>query len=154
MSARRTTTAARALANVAGALAMTLAMTAVLAPATRAAAPGGGGETISCAPGQTANTDLGVCVDPVCGVGQERDPTGQTRYCVAIPCPPGQHLLQGTNTCVSTPPPPPRCPDGSVGTPHRLSTGVTIIDCPKQLPQGGSRPVTHPTGTSAGTRAP
>lgn len=109
---------------------------AIALPASApAAAPGGGGETITCEPGQTANTDLGTCQDPVCGPGTERDPSGNTRYCVAIPCTPPMHLDPDTNQCLSTPPPPPpKCPDGSPGKLIHLPTGVTVIQCPKQLP--------------------
>jgi hypothetical protein len=155
MAAYGRSLAARTWANAAGAAAMMLAMAAVAAaPAAHAAAPGGGGgETIDCEPGQTANTDLGTCQDPLCGIGTERDPTGQTRYCVTIPCGPGQFLLPNSNQCISWPPPPARCPGGSVGVVHRLSTGVTVISCPR-LPHGppnttvSHAPITGGTGAN------
>jgi hypothetical protein len=149
--------AARLLTNAAGAAAMALAIAALApAPAAHATAPGGGGETIDCEPGQTANTNLGTCQDPMCGVGTERDPTGQTRYCVTIPCGPGQYLLPNSNTCISWPPPPPRCPGGSIGVLHKLATGVTVISCPR-LPHGPTTsPVTHAPigGTTGANHAP
>jgi hypothetical protein len=95
----------------------------------------GGGETVSCLPGQEANSDLGICTDPVCGPGEQRDPSGNTRYCVPMKCPPGMVLDSDINQCVpSNPPPNYKCPDGSQGQPHKLSTGVTVIECPKTLP--------------------
>jgi hypothetical protein len=94
------------------------------------------GETVYCQPGQTANSDLGVCVDPVCGPGTQRDPSGQTRYCVQITCPPGMVLDTNINQCVPNVyyPPGNKCPDGSMGQPYRLSNGVTVIKCPNPLP--------------------
>lgn len=93
-------------------------------------------ETVNCLPGQTANSDLGVCVDPICGPGTQRDPSGNTRYCVQISCPPGMQLDPNIQQCVPVHyfPPGNRCPDGSIGQPERLSTGVTVIVCPHQLP--------------------
>jgi hypothetical protein len=154
MSANGNTTSLRLLAGACGAAALVAASLGP-APAVRAAAPGGGGETIECEAGQTANTDLGTCVDPVCGIGTERDPTGQTRYCVTIPCPRGQYLLPYSNTCISWPPPPPRCPGGSIGVPHRLPNGITLIICPRRLPTGQTPPSTHSPATNSTTsRAP
>jgi hypothetical protein len=101
------------------------------------------GETLTCEAGQTANKDLGVCQDPTCGPGTQRDPTGETRACVAITCPPGEILV--VRTCLPIPPPPPRCPNGSIGQPHHLSTGVTVIECPKTLPPPPPPKVTRPT---------
>jgi hypothetical protein len=143
--------AARALAGIAGTGAMVLAMTVLPpGPTARADAPGGGGETISCEAGQTADSDLGTCVDPICGVGTERDPTGQTRYCVAIPCGPGQQLLANSNTCISWPPPPPKCPDGSIGIVQRGPSGITLIVCPRHIVNGPPHVIQHqPPATEA-----
>ena len=98
-----------------------------------AVAPTGTGDTITCEPGQTANTDLGICQDPLCGPGTQRDPSGQTRYCVPISCPPGMSVDSTTHQCLSTPPPPPVCPGGGVGHYETLSTGVRIVVCPKPV---------------------
>lgn len=105
-------------------------------PNTAAAeSSGGGGETVSCLPGQEANSNLGVCVDPVCGPGTQRDPTGQTRYCVAITCPPGETFNTDINQCISVNPPPNHmCPDGSQGTLEQSGTGISAVVGPKSLP--------------------
>jgi hypothetical protein len=140
-----------ALAGAAGAAALALTLFVTVASPASAAASSSGGETINCEPGQTANSDLGACVDPVCGAGTQRDPTGRTRSCVAISCPPEEHL-QGQTCVPNFVPPNNKCPDGSVGSLHHLSTGVTVLDCPKQLPPGHTRPRPVSTPPSAGIR--
>jgi hypothetical protein len=106
---------------------------------TAMAESGGGGQTETCLPGQTANTELGTCQDPVCGPGQVRDPTGQTRYCVNITCPPGENFNTDINQCVVNPiPPPPKCPDGTVGIVIHEPNGISVVECPKSLPTGTS----------------
>jgi hypothetical protein len=100
---------------------------------------GGGGQTETCLPGQTANTELGTCQDPVCGPGQVRDPTGQTRYCVDITCPPGESFNSDINQCVVNPiPPPPKCPDGTVGLVIHEPNGISVVECPKSIITGTS----------------
>ncbi len=93
-------------------------------------------ETVFCLPGQTANSNLGICVDPICGPGTQRDPSGNTRYCVPTSCPPGMQLDPNIFQCVPVHyyPPGNRCPDGSLGQTEQLSSGVTVIVCPNPLP--------------------
>jgi hypothetical protein len=122
------------------AAAICLTSTTLVAP-TPAAAVAPTNTTVNCEPGQVANKDLGICQDPVCGPGTVRDPTDQTRACVAIPCPGGTII---GNQCVVNPPPPPKCPNGGIGRLEHLSTGVTIIVCPKTLPPETTNPPPPP----------
>ena len=105
-------------------------------PLAASSGGGGGGETINCLPGQEANSDLGTCQDPICGPGEQRDPSGLTRACVPISCPPGESFNSDINQCViNNPPPVPKCPDGSLGLVHQTSNGIKVVQCPNSPPQ-------------------
>ena len=111
-----------------------LGLAMILSP-TPASAVAPNTETITCQPGQTENSNLGTCQDPTCGPGTQRDPSGNTRYCLPISCPAGETYDANANACLSPPPPPPpKCPNGATGQYEKLSTGVTVIVCPKTLP--------------------